>query len=130
MKTRTATVVLPLERDRAFSDLADGVSLPRWATEAAWELKVVDGKTRVVNGLGEFSFEIRADERTGVIDMLAGPGEDELLLSPTRVVALGPGTRAFTFTVFQAPGTRDALSEGQYRSLLRELEDVRRELEP
>jgi hypothetical protein len=46
------------------------------------------------------------------------------------VAALGLGTRAFTFTMFQVPGTRDELFEGEYRSPLRELESVRRKLAP
>jgi hypothetical protein len=46
-----------------------------------------------VRSHGEFFFELRADEESGVIDMLAGPTEDE----------------------------------SQYRSLLREFENIERE---
>src|SRR5439155_61654 len=80
---------------------------PEWATEFARELKLVDGRHKVVNGLGEFFFEIRADRESGVIDMLAGPDEEALQLFPTRVVPLGDGGSAFTFTTFQAPGQPD-----------------------
>ena len=37
--------------------------LPEWATEFARELKMVDGRYKVVNRLGELYFEIHADER-------------------------------------------------------------------
>jgi hypothetical protein len=77
-----------------------------------------------VNGLGEFFFEIRADRESGVIDMLAGPREDALQLFPTRVVPLGDGDSAFTFTMFQAPGQPDEQFEGQYQSLLREVKNL------
>lgn len=127
MRSHTVTTVLPAPKERVFRYLADVENLPRWATEFARELKVVGGRHKVVNGLGELFFEIRADEATGVIDMLAGPSEEELALFPTRVVPL-PGERsAFTFTMFQAPGMPDGLFESQYRSLLRELENVERE---
>ena len=126
MKSRTVTTVLPAPPDRVFAYLSDIENLPRWATEFARELKIVDGRHKVVNGLGEFFFEIRADERTGVIDMLAGPEADELALFPTRVVALGRDHSAFTFTMFQGPGQSDELFESQYASLLREFVNIER----
>jgi hypothetical protein len=128
MTSRTVTTVLPAPKEEVFAYLADVENLPRWATEFARELKVVEGRYKVVNGLGEFFFRLEADEGTGVIDMLAGPTEDELALFPTRVVGL-PGRRsAFTFTMFQGPGMSDELFESQYASLLRELENLEREL--
>ena len=62
-----------------------------------------------------------------MIDMYAGPSEDELALFPTRVVPL-PGDRsAFTFTMFRGPEMPEDLFEAQHASLLRELENVREE---
>jgi hypothetical protein len=127
MRSRTVTAVLSAPRDRVFSYLAEIDNLPRWATEFARELKVVDGRHKVVNGLGEFFFEIRADPETGVIDMLAGPEQDQLALFPTRVVELGPEQSAFMFTMFQWPGQPDDLFESQYASLQRELANIERE---
>jgi hypothetical protein len=109
-----------------FAYLAEIENLPDWATEFARELKHVDGRHKVVNGLGEFFFELRPDEATGVIDMLAGPTEEELAIFPARVIGLPDGSSAFTFTMFQAPGMPDELFESQYASLLRELENVKR----
>jgi len=107
-----------------FAYLADIDNLPEWATEFARELRLVDGRHKVVNGLGEFFFEVRADRDSGVIDMLAGPREDALQLFPTRVVPVPGGGSAFTFTMFQAPGQPDEQFEGQYHSLLREFENL------
>ena len=56
----------------------------------------------MINGLGEFFFSIAADERTGVIDMYAGPTKDAMAVFPTRVVALSDGHTAYSFTMFQA----------------------------
>ena len=125
METRTATTILSVPKTQVFDFLSRIENLPAWATEFARELRYEDGKPKVVNGLGEFYFVIDADPATGVIDMYAGPAEDELGLFPTRVVDLPGGASAFTFTMFQAPGMSDELFESQYRSLLRELENLR-----
>jgi hypothetical protein len=128
MQTRTVTTVLDIPRQRVFDYLSRIENLPRWATEFARELRYEDGRAVVVNGLGEFLFSIDADVETGVIDMRAGPTEDELSLFPTRVVELPDGRSAYTFTMFQTPGMPDELFESQYASLLREFENIRREL--
>jgi len=128
METRTVTTLLEAPRERVFDYLSRIENLPRWATEFARELKYEDGKAKVVNGLGEFYFSIDADPDTGVIDMYAGPTEEELGLFPTRVVGLSDGRSAYSFTMFQAPGMPDELFESQYRSLLREFDNIHREL--
>ena len=126
MNTRTVTTVLDAPKTAVFDYLSRIENLPKWASEFARELKYEDGKAKVVNGLGEFYFSIDADEETGVIDMYAGPTEDELGVFPTRVVTLPGGRSAYSFTMFQAPGMPDELFESQYQSLLREFENIRR----
>ena len=127
MESRTVTAVLDAPRENVFDYLSKVENLPRWATEFARELKYEDGQAKVVNGLGEFYFTIDADPDTGVIDMYAGPSLDQLALFPTRVVELGSGASAFSFTMFQQPGMPDELFESQYSSLLEEFENIRRE---
>lgn len=130
MNAKTVTTVVDAPSGDVFAYLAEIENLPDWATEFARELRLVDGRHKVVNGLGEFFFELCPDETTGVIDMFAGPTEDELAVFPTRVVGLPDGSSAFTFTMFQAPGMPDELFEAQYASLLRELENVQRHFAP
>ena len=125
MEHHTVTAVLDAPKAEVFDYLSQVENLPAWATEFARELRYEDGKAKVVNGLGEFYFTIAADPETGVIDMFAGPAEDELALFPTRVVELPEGRSAFTFTMFQAPEMPDELFESQYQSLRRELENLR-----
>ena len=124
MNHHTVTTTFQAPPDEVFTYLADIERLPEWATEFARELRRVDGDYKVVNGLGEFFFEIRADAETGVIDMHTGPDRQHLLCFPTRVVATPPGGSAFTFTMFQAPGQPDEQFESQHASLLRELENL------
>jgi hypothetical protein len=126
MINRTVTAVLDAPSDEVFDFLSRVENLPLWATDFARELKYVDGQTRVVNGLGEFVFRIDADSATGVIDMFAGPREEEMALFPTRVASLGAGRSAYTFTMFKQPEMPDELFESQHRSLEREFENIRR----
>jgi hypothetical protein len=128
MESRTVTAVLEAPRERVFDYLSRIENLPRWATEFARELRYEDGRAVVVNSLGEFLFSIDADPDSGVIDMRTGPTEDELSLFPSRVVELPDGRSAYTFTMFQSPGMPDELFESQYASLVREFENIRREL--
>lgn len=125
MEHRTVTAVLEAPKQEVFDYLSQVENLPAWATEFARELRYEDGKAKVVNGLGEFYFTLAADPETGVIDMFAGPAEDDLSLFPTRVVELPGGRSAFTFTMFKAPEMPDELFESQYQSLLRELDNLR-----
>ena len=126
MNQHTVTAAFTAPPEEVFAYLADIEKLPEWATEFARELRLVDGHYKVVNGLGEFFFEIHADAESGVIDMLAGPSEDALLCFPTRVVATPTGGSAFTFTMFQAPGQPDEQFETQHASLLREFQNLTR----
>ena len=130
MRSETVTTVVDAPHTAVFDFLADIENLPRWATEFARELKHERGDYKVVNGLGEFFFEIHADPATGVIDMLAGPTKDGLAVFPTRAVALSDGRTAYTFTMFQTPGMPDELFESQYASLKREFENIERVFAP
>jgi hypothetical protein len=122
---RTVTAVLDAPQGDVFDYLSRVENLPEWATDFAQELRYENGKPKVVNALGEFYFRIEADPATGVIDMYAGPSEDELALFPTRVVPLGEAKSAYSFTMFKAPGMPDELFEAQYESLRREFDNIR-----
>ena len=126
MRSETVTTVLDAPRERVFAYMSEIENLPEWATEFARELREEDGEYRVVNNLGEFVFEIRADERTGVIDMYAGPTREELAVFPTRAVALPDGRTSYSFTMFQGPDMPDELFESQHASLRREIENLER----
>jgi hypothetical protein len=125
MINRTVTAVLEATRDDVFAFLSEVKNLPLWATDFAQELKYEEGKAKVVNGLGEFYFTLDADPVTGVIDMYAGPSEDEMAVFPTRVVALDRTKTAYSFTMFKAPDMPDELFESQHRSLQREFDNIR-----
>ena len=124
MRHATVTTVLEAPRDVVFEYMADIENVPHWATEFARELKRGPDGYRVVNGLGEFHFEIRADRDTGVIDMYAGPDAEQLAVFPTRAVGLPDGRTAYSFTMFQAPDMPDELFDAQRASLHREFANI------
>jgi hypothetical protein len=124
MQSHTVTTVLPASRREVFAYMSEIENLPEWATEFARELRREEDGYTVVNSLGEFRFEIRADEETGVIDMFAGPTADQMAVFPTRAVELPDGHTAYSFTMFQGPGMPDELFEGQYESLKREFANI------
>ena len=124
MRSETVTTILPAPQQQVFEYLSDIERLPEWATEFARELKREGEDYKVVNGLGEFYFDIRADPETGVIDMFAGPSKDRMAIFPTRAVELPDGRTAFTFTMFQAPEMPDELFESQHESLKREFNNI------
>lgn len=127
MDARSVAITLDAPASQVFEYLSSVENLPRWATEFARELRSRDGRWFVVNGLGEFLFVLEADEESGVIDMYAGPSEEELALFPTRVVPLPGGGSAFTFTMFRGPEMPEDLFEAQYASLQREMANIREE---
>jgi hypothetical protein len=124
MRSETVTTILPAPRAAVFEYISDIEKLPEWATEFARELRREGEDYKVVNGLGEFYFEIKADPETGVIDMFAGPSKEQMAIFPTRAVPLADGRTAFSFTMFQAPDMPDELFESQHHSLKREFVNI------
>jgi uncharacterized protein YndB with AHSA1/START domain len=125
MRSATVTTTLPAPAGEVFDYLSRVENLPDWATEFARDLIEVDGHHKVRNGLGEFYIRIDADPTSGVIDMHAGPTLKQTAIFPTRVIALTPDMTAYTFTMFQQPGTPDSLFEAQHASLEREFAQIR-----
>ena len=106
MRSHTVTTVLPASKREVFAYMSEIENLPEWATEFARELRRDEDGYTVVNNLGEFRFEIRADEETGVIDMFAGPtAERDGGVPDARGRASG---RTHGLLVHDVPGPRDA----------------------
>ena len=124
MSHHTVTATFATPPDEVFAYLADIEKLPEWATEFARELRREGEDYKVLNGLGEFYFEIHADPSSGVIDMYAGPSKQAMAVFPTRTVSLPDGRTAFSFTMFQAPDMPDELFESQHESLKREFANI------
>ena len=124
MRSEPVTTILSAPQQQVFEYMSDIEKLPQWATQFARELKREGEEYKVVNGLGEFYVEIKADPETGVIDMFAGPTKRQMAIFPTRAVPLPDGSTAFSFTMFQGAGMPDELFESRHESLKREFAHI------
>jgi hypothetical protein len=104
MNSKTIAITLNVSKEGAFSFLPKPDNLPVWATEFCRELKVSNGKYKVVTcdpESEEFFFKIEADPKTGVIDMFVGPSEGHMGIFPSRVVEMQDGLSIYLFTMLQ-----------------------------
>lgn len=128
MNSRTASVVLHAPKEDVFSYLSKTENLPKWANIFCKELKVVNGKTKIVTPLGEMFFEIHSDKETGTIDMFAGPIDNQMSIFPARVLDMpGGGASVVLFTMFQTQGLADEQFDVQYEQLKKELQNIKTE---
>ncbi len=125
MNNRTVTIVVSASKDAVFNFLSQIENLPAWATEFCQGLKPDGQHHKVITSSGELFFKIDADRKTGVVDMFAGPTLDQMGIFPCRVIGM-PGGAAISFTFFQPPGMPDEIYEHQYKSLLVEMDGLKR----
>lgn len=124
MKNRTITVIVPTSSELVFGFLSKVENLPLWATEFCQSVRR-DGTTwKVQTPQGEMFFDIHADKQTGVLDMMAGSGPDDLDGCPFRVIDLTNNQTAITCTLFQKPGTSDALFAEHQKMVEREMDGL------
>jgi hypothetical protein len=129
MRIETVAAIIKAPRDKVLSFLSNVENLPKWATEFCKKLEKVEGRYYVTSCQGRMLFEMRADHKTGVLDMAGGPTESQMTLWPARVVPLPNGNSAFLFTVIQGPGVPDAEFQNQLEALGREMLNVKNALE-
>lgn len=129
MNSKTVTLILNAPKSEVFSFISNIENLPKWATEFCQELKKVGDKYKVIScnpDAPELFFNIRSDRATGVVDMFAGPTEEQMSIFPTRVVELSDKASVYIFTMFQTPGMSDELFNAQYNSLTKEFGNIRK----
>ncbi len=130
MNSRTVAIVVAAPQRHVFDFLSRIENLPVWATEFCEGLRKVDGHWKVVTSAGELFFRIDAHAGTGVIDMFGGPTLEQMAVFPVRALALPTGQTAVSFTFFQLPGMPDELYERQYKSLVIEMQGLRKRFSP
>lgn len=84
MHPKTASVLIHAPKDVIFFYLSNIDNLPKWATIFCKELKMVNGKKKIVSPIGELFFEIKSDFKTGIVDMFAGPMFQTLGISDSQ----------------------------------------------
>jgi hypothetical protein len=126
MNIKTVTIVVPTSKEAVFDFLSNVESLPAWATEFCQGLKKEGGHTKVITSSGDLFFKIESDKKTGVVDMFAGPTPEQMGVFPCRVLAMAGGMTAISFTFFQPPNMPDEIYEQQYKSLLMEMDGLKK----
>ena len=129
MKAHTFTTTINRPRDEVYAFINEIENLPKWADGFAKEVKVVDGHHKVVTPDGEMLLNFESDPKLGVIDMWAGPTQEQMDVFPVRVIARPDGSTVTTMTLFQTPDVDDSVFAMQVESLTRETGQLKRMLE-
>jgi hypothetical protein len=85
--------------------------MPKWSTKFIQSIKTINGKNKAVTPLGEVFVRIDSDKKTGVIDIFAGPAEDQMNPAFMRVISFSDNSCGVTFTFFQWDTTTDQMWE-------------------
>ena len=129
MHCETVSTIVKSPSERTFRYLSTVANLPDWATGFCRRLETVGGRHYVDTPDGRVLVAIASDEKTGVVDFLAGPEEGRMSRWPARVVEL-PGSESLVlFTCVHEPGLSDEAFRGQVESLKLEMQNVKAALE-
>jgi uncharacterized protein YndB with AHSA1/START domain len=129
MQAETITTVINRPREEVYAFINQIETLPKWADGFAKAVKVVDGHQKVDTPFGEWFLTYESNPKLGVIDMWAGPAQDQMDIFPVRVIARPDGSTVTTMTLFQAPDVSDEEFAKSVESLTRENENLKRLLE-
>lgn len=124
MKIHTEHVIVNVPSDKAFAYVAEYKNIPKWSKNFIMKLEKSGSVYTATTPVGKMKFEIAADKNTGVIDLLL----DGKPL-PTRVVALGPQTTLYFFTLILPPNMPEQEFQGGIKGLQEELQLLKNQLE-
>ena len=102
---------MTVPKDKVFAFLSDIDNLPKWSTKFVKKIIPIDGKYKAVTPIGEVFIRLDTNEKAGLIDIYAGPVEDNMTPAYLRVISLPDGSTAIMFTFFQYASTSDAIWE-------------------
>jgi len=107
MNSVTETCVVSVPKTVVFKFLSDVENMPKWAIQFVKKAMVVNGKQKAVTPFGEVFLKFNTDEKTGIIDIYAGPTEETMTAAFMRVIPLSSNSTGITFTFFQYDTTDD-----------------------
>lgn len=107
MNSVTETCVVSVPKTTVFQFLSNVENMPKWATQFVKKVMVVNGKQKALTPFGEVFLRFGTNEKTGVIDIYAGPTEETMIAAFMRVIPLSVNSTGITFTFFQYPSTDD-----------------------
>ncbi|MGI0027690.1 MAG: hypothetical protein ACREAD_07610 [Nitrosopumilaceae archaeon] len=107
MNSITETCIVSIPKDKVFQFLSNIENLPKWSTQFVKKLIVVNGKYKAITPIGEVFLKLETDEKSGVIDIYAGPTEKYMTPAFLRVISFSNNSTAIMFTFFQYADTDD-----------------------
>lgn len=109
MNSVTETCVVNVPRDNVFEFLSNIENIPKWATKFVKKLTLVDDKYKALTPIGEVFIRLDTDKKVGLIDIYAGPTEDNMTPAYMRIISLPDNSTAVMFTFFQYDSAPDAI---------------------
>ena len=109
MNSVTETCVVNVPRDSVFEFLSNIENIPKWATKFVKKLTLVDDKYKALTPIGEVFIRLDTNKKAGLIDIYAGPTEDNMTPAYMRIISLPDNSTAVMFTFFQYDSTPDAI---------------------
>ena len=101
--------MLNVSRDKVFAFLSNIENLPKWSTKFVNKLSLVDGKFKALTPIGEVFIQLEINEMAGLINIYAGPTEENMTPAYLRIISLPDGSTAVMFTFFQYATTSDVI---------------------
>ena len=100
---------MTVPKDTVFAFLSDIENLPKWSTKFVKKIISVDGKYKAVTPIGEVFIRLDTNEKAGLIDIYAGPTEDNMTPAYLRIISLPDDSTAVMFTFFQYTSTSNTI---------------------
>jgi len=126
LNSHTETCIVNKPMEEIFTYLSNIDNFPKWAKEFASEINLEDGKYKAFTSTGDVFIKFETDEKTGVIDILIGEKENDMRVSPLRVVKLSPDSTAILYTIFQFPDVNHQLWDYFRDIIKKEIRNIER----
>ena len=101
--------MVTVPKDPVFAFLSNIENLPKWSTKFVKKIILADKKYKAVTPIGEVFIRLDTNEKAGLIDIYAGPIEDNMTPAYLRIISLPDGSTAIMFTFFQYASTSDTI---------------------
>jgi len=123
----TETCIVSVSYDKVFAFLSDIENLPKWSTRFVKKLTLVDGKYKALTPIGDVFIRLDADKKSGLIDIYAGPTEENMTPAYMRIISLPDNSTAVMFTFFQYAVTSDTIWRIFCEWIKDEVENIRKQ---
>ena len=101
--------MVTVPKDTVFAFLSNTENLPKWSTKFVKKIILADGKYKAITPIGEVFIRLDTNEKAGLIDIYAGPTEDNMTPAYLRIIPLPDDSTAVMFTFFQYTSTSDTI---------------------